>query len=45
MSKNCTNFVNRWDTLTSEELDQILDAVFWKLFWKRRLNLEEQNNG
>ncbi len=38
-------FNNKWDTLTNEELEQILDEVFWKLFWKRRLNLEESTDG
>jgi len=38
-------FNNKWETLTSEELDRILDEVFWKVFWKRRLNLEDKSNG
>ena len=38
-------FNNKWETLTTEELDQILDEVFWKVFWKRRLNLEDKRNG
>ena len=38
-------FNNKWDTLTNEELEQILGEVFWKLFWKRRLNLEESTDG
>lgn len=37
-------FVNKWDTLTTEELDQILDKVFWDVFWKKRLNLRERDN-
>ena len=38
-------FVNKWDTLTTEELDQILDRVFWNVFWKKRLNVPERGDG
>lgn len=29
-------FVNRWDTLTAEELDRILDEAFASVFGGRR---------
>ena len=38
-------FNNKWETLTTEELERILDEVFWKVFWKPRLNLEDKGNG
>jgi len=37
-------FVNKWDTLTTDELDQILDRVFWNVFWKERLNVPERDD-
>jgi len=37
-------FVNKWDTLTTDELDQILDKVFWNVFWKERLNVSERDD-
>jgi len=30
--------------LTTEELDQILDSVFWDVFWKERLNVPERDD-
>jgi hypothetical protein len=37
-------FNNKWSTLTTEELDRILDSVFWDVFWKKRLNVPEKSN-
>ena len=35
---------NRFEKISEEELDKVLNDVFWEVFWRPKLNLDIKNN-